>query len=68
METIFESYYPWVVTMTARPDSGSGAAWVSLDLSFSNLSSYINNVGIGTRGYCFLWMTRATSSTTPSSS
>ena len=54
VETIFESYYPWVVTMTARPDSGSGAAWVSLDLSFSNLSSYINNVGIGTRGYCFL--------------
>ena len=54
VETIFESYYPWVVTMTARPDSGSGAAWVSLDLSFSSLSSYINNVGIGTRGYCFL--------------
>ena len=54
VETIFDRYYPWVVTMTARPDSGSGAAWVSLDLSFSSLSSYINNVGIGTRGYCFL--------------
>ena len=54
VETIFESYYPWVVTMTA-PLSGNGeAAWVSLDLSFSSISSYINNVGIGQRGYCFL--------------
>ena len=28
--------------MTTRLDSGSDAAWVSLDLSFSSLSSYIN--------------------------
>ena len=54
VETIFDRYYPWVVTMTARLDEGGEAAWVSLDLSFSSLSSYINNVGIGTRGYCFL--------------
>ena len=27
---------------------------MSLDLSFSGISSYINNVGIGERGYCFL--------------
>ena len=54
VETIFDRYYPWVVTMTARLDKGGEAAWVSLDLSFSSLSSYINNVGIGTRGYCFL--------------
>ena len=54
VETIFDRYYPWVVTMTARLDEGGEAAWVSLDLSFSSLSSYINNVDIGTRGYCFL--------------
>ena len=54
VETIFDRYYPLVVTMTARLDEGGEAAWVSLDLSFSSLSSYINNVGIGTRGYCFL--------------
>lgn len=53
--TIFESYYPWVVTMTAPlPETGGAAAWVSLDLSFSNISSYINSVSIGQRGYCFL--------------
>ena len=54
VESIFESYYPWVVTMTAPLETGRDAAWVSLDLSFSSISSYINNVGIGQRGYCFL--------------
>ena len=54
VESIFEGYYPWVVTMTAPINQGGEAAWVSLDLSFSGISSYINNVGIGERGYCFL--------------
>ena len=54
VETIFEGYYPWVVTMTAPLTGSEEAAWVSLDLSFSSISSYINNVGIGQRGYCFL--------------
>ena len=52
--TIFESWYPWVVTMTKPLPQRGGAAWVSLDLSFSSISSYINNVSIGQRGYCFL--------------
>ena len=54
VESIFEGYYPWVVTMTAPLPAGGEAAWVSLDLSFASISSYINNVGIGQRGYCFL--------------
>ncbi|WP_363315545.1 cache domain-containing sensor histidine kinase [uncultured Flavonifractor sp.] len=54
VESIFEGYYPWVVTMTAPLEQGGEAAWVSLDLSFSSISSYISNVSIGQRGYCFL--------------
>lgn len=54
VESIFEGYYPWVVTMTAPLPVGGSAAWVSLDLSFSSISNYINNVSIGQRGYCFL--------------
>lgn len=54
VESIFEGYYPWVVTMTAPLSPGGRAAWASLDLSFSRISSYINNVSIGQRGYCFL--------------
>ncbi len=52
--SIFRSHYPWVVTMTAPLPVQGAAAWVSLDLSFSGISSYINGVSIGQRGYCFL--------------
>ena len=53
VETIFDSYYPWVVTMAVRLQN-STADWVALDLSFSSISSYISNVGIGQHGYCFI--------------
>ena len=36
------------------PEGSGAAAWVSLDLKFSSISNYINNVSIGQRGYCFL--------------
>lgn len=54
VETIFEGYYPWVVTLASRLDGKEGADWVSLDISFSTISEYISNVGIGAHGYCFL--------------
>ena len=54
VESIFEGYYPWVVTLTAPLPQGGETAWVSLDLSFSSISSHINNVSIGQHGYCFL--------------
>lgn len=54
VETIFEGYYPWVVTMAARLDGEEEGAWVSLDISFSTISEYISSVGIGAHGYCFL--------------
>lgn len=54
VETIFDGYYPWVVTMASRIDSPGVANWVALDLSFSSISNYISNVGIGQHGYCFL--------------
>lgn len=53
VETIFDSYYPWVVTMAVWLEN-STADWVALDLSFSSISSYISNVGIGQHGYCFI--------------
>ncbi len=54
VESIFESYYPWVVTLTAPLPYDGETAWVSLDLSFSSISNHINNVSIGQHGYCFL--------------
>lgn len=52
VETIFESYYPWVVTMAEPLEQGN--AWVALDISFSSISDYVNNVGIGQHGYCYI--------------
>lgn len=54
VETIFEGYYPWVVTMASRLNGNEEADWISLDISFSTISEYISNVGIGAHGYCFL--------------
>ena len=53
VESIFEGYYPWVVTMTVPLESGNQTSWVSLDLSFSSISTYINNVSIGSAATAF---------------
>ncbi len=58
VETIFEGYYPWVVTMSSLLNTTDGIHSVALDLSFSSISSYINNVGIGSHGYCFIMDTQ----------
>ena len=50
--TLFEGEYPWVVTMTAPLEKGN--QWIALDISFNSISEYINGVGIGQHGYCFL--------------
>lgn len=52
--SFFQGYYPWVITMIAPVETGGSERWAALDISCGDLSSYINDVGIGHRGYCFL--------------
>lgn len=52
--SLFESYYPWVVTIAAPLDFHEAESYVALDISFSSISAYINDVGIGQHGYCFI--------------
>ncbi len=52
--SLFEGAYPWVVTVISPLDVGGRERWIALDISCSNISAYINDVGIGQRGYCFL--------------
>ena len=52
--SIFEKSYPWVVTLIEPVGTGEGERWVAVDIGCSNISGYINGVGIGQRGYCFL--------------
>ena len=52
--SIFQGEFPWVVTVLAPVRTGEGERWLAVDISCSNISSYISGVGIGQRGYCFL--------------
>ncbi len=55
VETLFEDYYPWVVTISEYMEDGKGVRiQVSMDIRFSNIASYVDDVGIGQYGYCFI--------------
>ena len=55
VESIFDSYYPWVVSVIrAVPGDGGSSRWLAVDLSFKELAATISNVGIGQHGYCYL--------------
>lgn len=56
VQTLFENEYPWVVTVAAaldKPVLGSGY-YLAIDYRFSEIAGYIDNIGIGRHGYCFI--------------
>ena len=56
VQTMFNGEYPWVVTLASKTDSpvfGQGI-YVAIDFEFSEIAKYIDNVGIGGHGYCFI--------------
>lgn len=55
VESIFVDQYPWVVTIYEDIQGKQGnVRHLALDIRFSNIANYIDDVGIGQRGYCFL--------------
>ena len=55
VETVLEEYYPWVVTVSQNTcDEYGEEILVSMDIRFSTISEYVDNVGIGQHGYCFI--------------
>ncbi len=56
VETLFENDYPWVVTISSKVSSGEedGDMQIGMDIQFSEIANYIDNVGIGQHGYCFI--------------
>ena len=55
VETLFEEYYPWVVTICQNMrDEDGEELQVFMDIRFSNIASYVDDVGIGQHGYCFI--------------
>lgn len=60
IQNIFKNYYPWVVTVARNEWAGcyNTQVYIVMDMKFSSIASYIDNVGIGQHGYCFLMDTK----------
>ena len=56
VENLYENYYPWVVTLMKRMDPSvfGGDVCIAVDFSFSGIAQYIDNVGFGRHGYCYV--------------
>lgn len=56
VQTLFREYYPWVVTITHRAEGifHENDIYVAIDFSFSGIAEYIDNIGIGAHGYCYI--------------
>ncbi len=50
-----ENYYPWVVTITKSADETfSNTAKIAIDVRFSSIAGYVDEIGIGQHGYCYI--------------
>lgn len=55
VETLFENDYPWVVTISKKVGVGDeDDMQIGMDIQFSEIANYIDNVGIGQHGYCYI--------------
>lgn len=55
VESLFVNEYPWVVTLSQRLRYGDGdERQIAMDIRFSNIANYVDDVGIGQHGYCFI--------------
>ncbi len=54
-ETLLENYYPWVVSIRKDLETSDGRKHaVVMDVRFSQIANYVDEVGIGQHGYCFI--------------
>lgn len=56
VQSAFLEDYPWVVTIAKRQTVAGygGEVIIALDFRFSSIASYIDKVGIGGHGYCYV--------------
>lgn len=55
VESLLQNYYPWVVSVLQEiPGADGEKLRVVIDIRFSKISDYVDNVGIGQHGYCFI--------------
>lgn len=60
VNTIFNDEYPWVVTLAQKQHHSMFGSdiYISIDFKFSEIAKYIDHVGIGRRGYCYIMDTK----------
>ena len=55
VSSLFVEYYPWVVTISEYMKNADGETiQIALDIQFSQIVNYIDEVGIGQHGYCYI--------------
>ncbi len=55
VESLLVTYYPWVVTISKCVEDSEGEKQqIAMDIRFSNIAGYVDDVGIGQHGYCFI--------------
>lgn len=55
VESLLEDYYPWVVTISGMVVNREGRMEQAfMDIRFSGIANYVDDVGIGQHGYCFI--------------
>ena len=55
VESMLQDYYPWVVSVLQEiPGADGQKLRVVIDIRFSKISDYVDDVGIGQHGYCFI--------------
>ncbi len=55
VSSLFVEYYPWVVTISEYMKNADGETiQIALDIQFSQIANYIDEVGIGQHGYCYI--------------
>lgn len=55
VQTLFKDSYPWVITTALRMRKNVlDGSYIAVDFKFSEIAAYIDNVGVGRQGYCFI--------------
>lgn len=56
VQNLFEGNYPWVITVCQKQWSSSynKLVYVAMDIRFVAIARYVDDVGIGEHGYCFI--------------
>lgn len=55
VESMLVNYYPWVVSVSKRLKNPDGKERILvMDARFSQIAAYVDDVGIGHHGYCFI--------------